>query len=382
MLRRVKIRVNTWTPKKRFSSINKEIMELETKLENLLRFHYFQADEVNESLKEYSTILESHNNSLINEKLVDEIKNVFKTRINFFDQMTFLNFSNCISKMNRGDRLFFLIMRENFKEKFKDLIKNSREFKCDDKLFLELKMYFKLSTEMKQTDQIKFSAFLNYFYRNYHYFNNEEAYSDLIWYITMNLCIINRKYKKITKENTLLINELLSRSNQLVDNIFSHNTTAKCKFYRSIYYLSVEKFNNVFLSNFNLNFINTFKPFYQMNYERVTTDSLLQQKFETILKQMNIEYVKEFKTDYCVADFLLNKNDIFEINGPQHYVGFSSELKAQDIIKGRTLKIKGYNVKNISYKDILVPEFVSKIIMSTTKKKENYENPDIIKFKV
>jgi hypothetical protein len=382
MLRRVKLGINYWAPLKKFSTINKEIMKLESKIEHLLRNNYYIEGEMNETLKEYTTKLMSHNDSFINEKLIDEIKNFFKEKMNKLDRMTFLNFSNCISLINRGDRLFYLLMRENFKEKFKDFIKNTREFQCDDKLFLELKMYFKLNTQMKQIDQTQFSAFLNYFYRNYSYFNNEEAYSELIWNITMNLCIINRKYKKITKENTLLINELLSRSNQLIDNIFSHNTTAKSKFYRSIYYLNAEKFNNIYLSNFNLNFINSFKPFYQMNYERVTTDSLLQQNFESILKKMNVEYIKEFKTDYCVVDFLVNKNNIFEINGPQHYVGFSSEMRAQDVVRGRTLKIKGFNVKNISYKDIFVPEFVSKIILNTVKKEESNGSPDNIKFKV
>jgi len=296
MFRRVKLGVNKWNPTKKFSSISKEILQLETKLENLIRYHFFQEEEINHTLKEYTTKLESHNNSFINEKLVDEIKDFFKLKMNMLDRMTFLNFSNCVSMINRGDRTFYLLMRENFKEKFKDLVKNPREFNCDDKLFLELKMFYKINTQMKQIDQTCFSAFLNYFYRNYSHFNNEEAYSDLIWNITMNLCIINRKYKKITKDNTLLINELLSRSNQLINNIFSQNTTAKSKFYRSIYYLNAEKFNNIYLSSFNLKFIDSFKPFYQMNYERVTTDSLLQQNFETILKQMNIEYIKEFKT--------------------------------------------------------------------------------------
>jgi hypothetical protein len=97
---------------------------------------------------------------------------------------------------------------------------------------------------------------------------------------------------------------------------------------------------------------------------------------------MNIEYIKEFKTDYCVVDFLVDKNNIFEINGPQHYVGFSSEMKAQDVLKGRTLKINGFNVKNISYKDILVPDFVTKIIMNTVKKEETNVNSNNIKFKV
>ena len=322
-----------------FSSLYKEIMILEDKLQHSIKQKYVDQDEFAHNLKDYTIRINMENKPLINEKLIDEIKNFIKSKIHSFENKNFLDVTNSIWNINRGDKLFHKFVKEKFKVNFLELIKNPHSYSPSDDIFMALKQFFRLFTEMREIDQVLFSAFLRFFNRNQHHFYSEEAFSELIWNITLNLCLIFRQYKTITRENAQIINELLNKSNLFLNHNYSTHTSAKIRFYKSIYYLNIEKFKGILLSSFNLNYVQAFKPFYIMNYERVTTESNLQNKFEDILKEIKVNYTQEFKTDFCVVDFMINTNIIFEINGPQHYIGLTSELKAQDIIKGRVLRI-------------------------------------------
>ena len=368
-----------------FSSYNKEIIILEDKIQTIIKNKLEDIEDFIKLISVFSTKIKMENSNMINERLFDNINNFIKININSFDNLNLLNVVNSLENLNRLEKSFNISIRNAFKEKFRDLINSPHTFKSSEEMFIALKQFYRLFTEIKAIDQSLFEAFLRFFNKNQEKFSNEEAYSELIWNITLNLCIINRKFKKVTKENSQIINNLLQKSNLFINNNYSSNTSAKIKFYRSIYYLNLEKFNYILLSSFNLEYIHSFKPFYNLNYERVTTESNLQKKFEQILIDNKFDYIKEFKTDFSVVDFLVNKKFVFEINGPQHYIGISSEMRAQDILKKRVLRLKQYNIKYFSYKDLQSLEYVEKIIKSTLDEEkmiDNKDNIDNIQFKL
>jgi len=128
------------------------------------------------------------------------------------------------------------------------------------------------------------------------------------------------------------------------EKIFSLEMETKIRLYKSLLLLKLEGI----VLNENLdNFLKRFKNFHLLNVQNMTTESLIEKKFEDILKKFKVNYEKEKKNDFCSIDFFIKPNIAIEINGPDHYS--FGVLKGKDNMKKRALKLLEYKILNVSY---------------------------------
>ena len=196
----------------------------------------------------------------------------------------------------------------------------------------------------------------------------------LMWITTLNICNIYRHRKMINKDYLTLINNLIKdctytyKTSKMKEGLnYSKDTIDKIRLYKSIYYLKLENYPGIEINEHLNTFLDEFKPFICMNYENITHVSKLQKSVGDILKEMNIEFELEKKTEFCSVDYFIKPNIIIEVNGPGHYVSFSNQLKTKHILTRRVLKLIGYNCIDIYYKDMVDVSFVKTYIENELK---------------
>jgi hypothetical protein len=145
--------------------------------------------------------------------------------------------------------------------------------------------------------------------------------------------------------------KILNHLNAVIhlDKNFSENTSNKVRLYKSLYYLKSE---GIKIPKNLEKFIKEFQPFIMMNNEKSTTSSSLENKFEKILKDLNIEFEREKKLPFCSVDFFIKPDIVIEVNGPSHFV-FNSEYPiAKDLLKKRVMNIEKYDYNPMHYQAI------------------------------
>ena len=63
-----------------------------------------------------------------------------------------------------------------------------------------------------------------------------------------------------------------------------------------------------------------------------------------------------------IFQLVLGENIVVEVNGPHHYVSFTSNFKAKHVLTRRVLRILGYNIIDIYYKDMFDTKFVKNFV--------------------
>jgi len=348
------------------------------------------------NLKEFTNLfsaigskLIADNNKISNydEGLISQIEEYMELNYNYFTINDGLISFNTLALINRGNPHIYTIYQKYFLDNFTiSNINDVNDFNekitkhYEDPSLLGLQTnLFKFYNSLSEINMINHDMF-TFLLEQFCNPNKELTYLKdstasqtkykLLWTTTLNICNLYRRFKKIHKSYLDNINNLIKvccnciRQESLKGEInFSKDIMNKIRLYKSLYYLKLENFPGIELSDPSLNnFLEEFKPFVNMNYENITNVSKLQKNFGEILKEMNIEYELEKKTEFSVVDYFIKPNIVVEVNGPHHYVSFTSNFKAKHVLTRRVLRILGYNIIDIYYKDMFDTKFVKNFV--------------------
>ena len=329
-------------------------------------------------------------NKQFDESLITQIEEFMELNYRYFSLNDGLSSFHTLAMINRGNSNIYNIYQKHFLEFFVD--SNVNEFRE------------KINKSIEETSLLKLQTSLTKFYGSLSEINmlSNEMFMfileqlcnpnkklsflkkksiegenlplplnyRLLWITTLNICNFYRRYKRINKNCLESINFLIrdcSNSIQLEKNKgynFSEDTKEKILLYKSLYYLKLENYAEIEFNETISMFLEDFKPFICMNYEHINHVSKLQISFGEILKELGLEYELEKKTEFCVVDFFIKPNIIIEVNGPFHYVSMTNNFKAKHILTRRVLRILGYNIIDVYYKDMLDKIFVKRNIVN------------------
>jgi hypothetical protein len=280
-------------------------------------------------------------------KLATELTELNYISIPFMDHL----------QRNIGDRIYF--------EKNLEKVSNDKDFMNN------LLNYFKNTTDISMMRLRNLDYILNYFVqRNNYIFDNESTTYDFIWLTSLALAThyhmnnfqINL-YRYTDKDKNPLSERgardllyLLNKASSLLNKNYSENSVPKVRLYKALYYLKLEGLE---LNDRLEGFLKDFRPYYLLNMENRLTNSNLEKSFEQLLVERNINFTKEKKLDFCMVDYFVEPNFVFEVNGPMHY--FDILPRAKDLLKKRVLEHMNYNVIFVHYNFKTDPYFQKQI---------------------
>jgi len=379
-------------------NFSNENINLDLPKDDISHEEFFEVNRIESKNKELKFDTSKIYNETILTYLIDNLPNIKdKDTLNLSNLISLINLMNekQIGNLEIFDRL--IAYAEN------KLIENAKKYdsglnintftKAEKEGFLnDLFEFFKIHTELGKVQLEILNIFLVHYIFNLNLNNfistkleEKGGFNDfmnnlynLLWLISISIANISENSNKLNANgssslNTLnkslcletydknLENDLLLSDkavNNLVtllkfiskhldfENSFALEMDQKIRLYKSLLYLKLE---GIVLNENLENFVKKFKNFHLLNSQNHISESLMEKKFEDILKKFKMNYEKEKITDFCSADFFIKPNIIVEINGPDHY-SFGA-LKGKDNLKKRALKIIGFKILNIGYKE-------------------------------
>lgn len=374
---------NTPTPKPEFDPENQDFSKLKLNL-----IYALSSENRNIKLRPdyeqiYKSIIElvsyySKTKDQVSLNLINSTLPIFlEKHISMFTWEQMIRLSAEFARNNLGSVVMFNAMSDNLykrlqMDKQKLMLGTDKE---NSKVTQMLYYYFSIMAEVSMIEVGTLNWILDYFTNHSNSLIKEDIKEievsalstlyDFLWLTSLSIASIfeKRKHFKQVEEYVDTISPVLSETgsrslfkilNHLdsvihLDNNFSQNTTNKVRLYKSLYYLKCE---GIKIPKNLEKFIKEFQPFIMMNNEKSTTSSTLENKFEKILNNLNVEFEREKKLPFCSVDFFIKPDIVFEINGPSHFV-FNSEYPiAKDLLKKRVMMIEKYDYNPINYKDI------------------------------